>query len=88
MEHDIPNLFSDAHWILPIAHKPLFIQMRTPCFPRTLLRWSDLRLVLTCARAYDCPCFYQRLASARLSAPSRYRASESEAGAESEEITK
>ena len=40
--------------------------------------------MLTSDRAYDCPCFYQRLASARLSAPSRYRASESEAGVESE----
>ena len=35
---------------------------------------SGLNLVLTFARAYDCPCFYQRLAFARLSAHSRYRA--------------
>ena len=36
--------------------------------------------MLTSDRAYACPCFYQSLASARLSAHSRYRASESEAG--------
>ena len=40
--------------------------------------------VLTSDRAYVCPCFYQRLAFARLSAHSRYRAVESEAGVEAE----
>ena len=41
MEYGMPSL--SAHCLLPIAHEPLCILVRTPRFPRNLPHWSGLR---------------------------------------------